>query len=413
MLQTKGEVDILIVGDFTPETAVKLTKKLAHARLYFADPRVAYTDTVYLSLKDRLAGFGDRITVLTCLGAVSHICFDAIAIDGSGQEFVDPLLGELFSRLSTTGLLLLGAVTSKTVSHRPPRADFSSQEKLCSYSIDGIEVIHKPESRLNTWRNKHVGERVFIIGNGSSLNQTDLNLISGEHAIAMNRISLIYGRTTWRPSYYLFVSDNVRHPTWGEDWTDSVNKAVSEPGTTCFVWDTFADLIEDDTQVQWLSSVTERPLASDGTFSTNIAQYISKTGTTINTAFQLAYHLGFSQIVLLGADLSWVTTTGKKKDANHFDPSYSAQIPDGERERRRMRLAHQYAYPYFLDAGRQVLNATVDTWLDIYPLVDYERLARYEGLYPLPAGCDDDTPRVKALRERMAGYWQHVNGKVT
>lgn len=412
MLRSKGAADIVLVGDFAPEAAVELAQRLDRARLTFTGPRLAGDDAAYLALKDRLASFGERVAVAPAVSALPETDFDVVAIDGQLLSTSDNL-SSWFDRLPPAGLLLGGAVAGSDEQSHAVTAGFCQQQDLCFYVIDGIAVVHKPEPRLQAWRNKHVGERVFIIGNGGSLNQTDLDLIAGEHAIAMNRISLIYGRTTWRPSYYLFVSDNVRHPTWGRDWTDSVNQAVSEPGTTSFVWDSFTDLVEDSTNVQWLSTVTERPLASDGTFSTNIAQYISKTGTTMNTAFQLAYHLGFSQVVLLGADLSWVTTTGTEKDANHFDPSYSAQIPDGERERRRMRLAHQYAYPHFLDAGRQVLNATVDTWLDTYPLADYERLARHKGLYPLPEGHDDDTPRVRALRERMSDYWQKIDGKVS
>ena len=37
-----------------------------------------------------------------------------------------------------------------------------------------------------------LGKRVFLIGNGPSLNKTNLDLIKNEYSIAMNRISLIY-----------------------------------------------------------------------------------------------------------------------------------------------------------------------------------------------------------------------------
>ena len=42
------------------------------------------------------------------------------------------------------------------------------------------------------YKNKHKGERVFLIANGPSLAETDLSLLENENTIAMNRISLLY-----------------------------------------------------------------------------------------------------------------------------------------------------------------------------------------------------------------------------
>ena len=47
-------------------------------------------------------------------------------------------------------------------------------------------------NNLKKYKNIHKGKRVFLIGNGPSLAQTDLDLIKDEYSIAMCRISLIY-----------------------------------------------------------------------------------------------------------------------------------------------------------------------------------------------------------------------------
>ena len=45
--------------------------------------------------------------------------------------------------------------------------------------------------------------RCFIIGNGKSLNETDVDLIAGQYSIACNRINLLYPEKNWRPDVYV------------------------------------------------------------------------------------------------------------------------------------------------------------------------------------------------------------------
>ena len=79
------------------------------------------------------------------------------------------------------------------------------------------------------YKDAHKGKRVFLIANGPSLSDTNLNLLEGEITIAMNRISLIYEKyPCWRPTYYLFSSTNVRNEVWGNAWLGSVHAAISK-----------------------------------------------------------------------------------------------------------------------------------------------------------------------------------------
>ena len=52
---------------------------------------------------------------------------------------------------------------------------------------------------LIKYKDKHKGCRVFIVGNGPSLNKTNLDLIKDEFSIGMNRISLLFNKTKWKP----------------------------------------------------------------------------------------------------------------------------------------------------------------------------------------------------------------------
>ena len=236
------------------------------------------------------------------------------------------------------------------------------------------------------YKDKHAGERVFLIANGPSLSETDLDLLKDENTIAMNRISLIYPKNPhWKPTYYLFSSTNVRHPDWGKAWTESVRTAISEENTTSFIAKMFKPTIDPENnyqQVNWFEAMSEQKPAMTGdispdSFSTDIIERIDKSGTTMNLALQLSYHMGFSEIIIVGADLGWSGDRGSKTDPNHFDKSYRADIPPEKvyKINNQMRNIHSLAYKNFRENKKDVkfYNASLKTCLDVYPIIDYKK----------------------------------------
>ncbi len=237
------------------------------------------------------------------------------------------------------------------------------------------------------FRNKHDNERVFLIANGPSLADTNLNLIKDEVSIAMNRISMLYDKfSDWRPTYYLFSSTNVKpHNPWSEDWKRSVLESASEKRTISFISSVFKPYIDPENkhpQINWFHSMTEtKPLIngdiSPDSFSTNVVQRIDKSGTTMNLALQLCYHMGFKEVIVLGADLGWKGDRGSKSDPNHFDKSYRADIPPEKiyKINNQMRNVHSLALKKLKEKDQDVkiYNASLKTVLDIYPIIDYEK----------------------------------------
>jgi len=236
------------------------------------------------------------------------------------------------------------------------------------------------------YKDVHAGERVFLVANGPSLLETDLSLLKGEITIAMNRISLIYEKhPEWRPTYYLFSSTNVRNPEWGPAWIESVRESMSCENTTSFVARMFKDWIDpwgDFSGVHWFDSMSETKPNPDGSiaescFSTDIVQRIDKSGTSMNLALQIAYYMGFKEIVIVGADLSWTGDRGSKNDPNHFDASYRADIPPDRvyKINNQMRNVHSLALRNFIarDPDAKFYNASASTVLDVYPIIDFER----------------------------------------
>tara|TARA_Y100001963_G_scaffold128955_1_gene183735 strand:- start:905 stop:1723 length:819 start_codon:yes stop_codon:yes gene_type:complete len=249
-------------------------------------------------------------------------------------------------------------------------------------------------SVFEKFKDKHKGERVFLVANGPSLADTDLSLLKDENTIAMNRISLIYDRhPNWRPTYYVFSSTNVKNSVWGQAWSSSVERAISEPKTTSFIARIFKDYIDpwdEHENVGWFDSMSETKPTLEGeisphSFSTDVVDRIDKSGTTMNLALQLAYHMGFTEIIFVGADLGWTQDHGSESDPNHFDKSYRANIPNPKKANYQMRNIHSLAKRHLTekDPSIKMYNASIKTVLDVYPIIDFEKYVKDDELVVL------------------------------
>jgi hypothetical protein len=97
---------------------------------------------------------------------------------------------------------------------------------------------------------------------------------------------------------------------------------------------------------------------------------------------QVAYYLGFQKVILVGVDHSFVTqgkphttVVSQGDDPNHFDPQYFGkgfrwQLPDLETSEMTYRIAKWQ----FENTGREIVDATVDGKLQVFPKVDYHLL---------------------------------------
>ena len=106
-------------------------------------------------------------------------------------------------------------------------------------------------------------------------------------------------------------------------------------------------------------------------------------GATVTyVALQLAFHMGFSQVILIGVDHDFAskgeankTVVSQGDDLNHFSPKYFGkgfrwQLPDLETSE----IAYTMAREAYALAGREVIDATVGGKLTVFPKVDYNSL---------------------------------------
>ncbi len=106
-------------------------------------------------------------------------------------------------------------------------------------------------------------------------------------------------------------------------------------------------------------------------------------GATVTyVALQIAFYMGFSEVVLIGIDhdfkkkgIPHTLIVSDGDDADHFDIQY---FPKGFRWQLPDLRTSEYAYTLARDAyradGRQVLDATIGGKLNIFPKVDFNSL---------------------------------------
>ena len=225
------------------------------------------------------------------------------------------------------------------------------------------------QQALGHYHGLRQGERCFIIGNGPSLNETDLTRLKGEATFGLNRIYLLFPKMGFSTSYYVSVNTLVIEQCAGE---------IAELGMPKFLTWRGRRWTSQDDGVLFLDTDYTGP----ETFSSDIRRRVFEGSTVTYVALQVAYFMGFREAILIGVDHSFatpgqanVTVVSKGDDPNHFSPSYFGpgfrwQLPDLAASERAYRLAKD-AYE---SDGRRILDATVGGKLNVFPKVDYDDL---------------------------------------
>ncbi len=222
--------------------------------------------------------------------------------------------------------------------------------------------------RLAQLKDIHKGERCFLIGNGPSLKQTDLSRLKGEYTLGQNRIYLAFPELGFTTSYYLSVNDLVIEQCAAEIQNLPMPRFVSWRGRK---W------LRPQDNLYFLHTTY-----SGARFARDVRERLWEGGTVTYTALQVAYFLGFSQVILVGVDHNYVTqgkpnatVVSQGDDPNHFHPGYFGkgfrwQLPDLLQWEDAYRLARR---TYEADE-RTVLDATIGGKLRVFKRVEYDSL---------------------------------------
>jgi len=227
---------------------------------------------------------------------------------------------------------------------------------------------------LRELRNKHAGQRAFIIGNGPSLRNTDLTRLRHDFTFGLNRIYLNFPSMGFPTSCLVSVNDLV------------IQQCVSEmqalPIPRFLAWRSHGHLAPSTSPSDlpaFLYTTYESP-----SFARDVRGRVWEGATVTYVAMQLAFHMGFHQVILIGVDHDFAskgeankTVVSEGEDRNHFSPEYFGkgfrwQLPDLVMSE----LSYRMAKEAYEEAGRELIDATVGGKLQVFPKVDYNSLFR-------------------------------------
>jgi len=226
------------------------------------------------------------------------------------------------------------------------------------------------KKNLSRFEAIHAGKRCFIMGNGPSLAKMDLSPLGNEITFGLNRIYLLFDKLPFKPSYYVSINDLVLQQFSGDIKQLPMPKFLS--------WK-YRGIYKNCEEVCFV-----RVIAGFDVFFGKSPLHPLESGATVtNVAIQLAYYMGFSEVILIGVDHNFVdkgipNSVAIRKaatDENHFHPDYfpkgvAWQLPDLLHSE----LAYAKDREQFELAGRKIVDATVNGKLMVFEKVAYETL---------------------------------------
>jgi hypothetical protein len=234
------------------------------------------------------------------------------------------------------------------------------------------------QRRMQEYKNIHRGQRGFIIGNGPSLQKTDLSLLKNEITFGVNRIYLLFPELGFTTSYYLSINDLVIEQCQDDVLALPMPKFLSWHSRSYFHQiHQLSDQLTKDNSLMFLHTTYSGPR-----FARDIRGRLWEGATVTYVALQVAFFMGINPVILIGVDHNFstkgkpnstVTSQGEDPDhfaGNYFGKGFRWQLPDLETSEKAYLMAYEH---YTLD-HREILDATIGGKLSVFPKVDYNSL---------------------------------------
>lgn len=176
---------------------------------------------------------------------------------------------------------------------------------------------------IQNLRGEYDGERIFLIGNGPSLQETPLKLLENEYTIGMNKINKIYSETSWRPSFYfngwlpeyIEANKNSRKDTYIQDNIDlGIPVFLSEESKTIFgkqnnIYYCNIHRLKTDgnnkVHDRDLSEVADMAVEEFYPFWSDSVHDVLYEYNAMYAVAQLAVYMGFDELYFVGCDLGF------------------------------------------------------------------------------------------------------------
>ncbi len=255
---------------------------------------------------------------------------------------------------------------------------------LCHFTCLCLMVLKvrfnsiKPDGRLKNLKNKHEGERCFIVGLGPSLVVDDLELLKehGEYTFSMNRCYQLYNKTDWRPDCYL-ISDAK---ACTEETMQAVREMINNKTMVMYSRLEIGKFPED--AVYFKTDFTDFILRNSKKIkykrkghycrmSLNAYEHIYAGSSCVHSIIQIAYYMGFKEVYLIGTDCG---PSGSKSYSDALQPNSNNAYINGEGNL--MIKDYVSIREDIKDKGVEfyIYNCSRGGFLEVFPRMDLEKV---------------------------------------
>jgi Protein of unknown function DUF115 len=224
--------------------------------------------------------------------------------------------------------------------------------------------IPPTNERLKNLRDRHVGERCFIVGTGPSLRLIDLSKLRHEFVFTVNKGYLLREQLGKWPEGYL-MSDPQAFEDYGHE--------VPFDELPLVFLETSIASLPRNAEKCCVFQVWEHPRIYDGFCETDITKPLYGAHTSVLICAQIGAYMGFKTMYFLGVDLSF------GNNENHF---YQSSLRENARSGRHS-LVHAPSMLLGFKVAREILerrrgvkmiNAGVGGQLTVLPRVRFDEI---------------------------------------
>jgi len=220
----------------------------------------------------------------------------------------------------------------------------------------------KNRKKLSSFKDKHKGEKCFIIGNGQSLKYEDLEQLKYEITMVCNSIIKIFDKLSFTPTYYFSQDATVVK--------DNLTYMRNTEGVIKFIYSYFN---------QWryyvkgaINYISKKEMIG---FSDDITRGVYGGWTVTQSMIQFAVYMGFSEIYLLGVDFNYANNNTEINADCYFDKTmFNSKLNYALPKTEISLAAFAQSREYCEQNGIKIYNATRGGKLEVFERINFDDL---------------------------------------
>lgn len=267
-------------------------------------------------------------------------------------------------------------------SEKPIRAKLRRTTTIEPQIVERLQIV-QANSQL---KDRHVGQRCFILATGPSIKDQPVRQLAGEHCIAVSNFFVHPDYRAIRPRYHCIAPFHA--PITEEGWQDWLREASTATGDA----EMFFGLrdLERNTRAGHFNQREKHFLNFAGSLEqleahgVDLTRILPSPQSVTIMALYAAVYMGFKEIYLLGCDHDWIlhlnSSTHFYDESQHalnrggynewFAPGLDTYFKDYLSLWKQYRTLGQIAER----RGVRIVNATRGGLLDVFPRAQFESL---------------------------------------